>query len=381
MSTKTPRQLYAALSADAKSADGWCLIAPAGRFRAGDGRPAKPAAGWIVAEPAALVERLNARQAQMCVDYEHASLSAGKTGVAAPAAGWVTGWRWDDAAGLSAQISWCARAQSMIDADEYRYLSPVLIYDEPTGEVLSIYNIALTNNPALDQLPAVQAALAALSATKTQLNQEVPSMEELLERLQWMLNMPVGATADDIVAQLQKIIDQIKSAKPAALSADGKVLAGGLGALLSSSSAQIAELTAKLAAAPAAAPLSGVPLDVVQAMQAQIAALTAQQATDALRGKVTAALADGRLLPAMQGWAEAQLAGTADQRAALSSYIDAAVPMPALAGSQTAALAASGGASAGGGQVAALTAVELEICARTGIEPDAFAAQKNGGKQ
>jgi hypothetical protein len=82
MSTKTPRQLYAALSADAKSADGWCLIAPAGRFRAGDGRPAKPAAGWIVAEPAALVDRLNARQAQMCVDYEHASLSAAKTGVA-----------------------------------------------------------------------------------------------------------------------------------------------------------------------------------------------------------------------------------------------------------------------------------------------------------
>jgi phage I-like protein len=117
---------------------------------------------------------------------------------------------------------------------------------------------------------------------------------------------------------------------------------------------------------------------VVQAMQAQIAALTAQQATDALRGKVTAALADGRLLPAMQGWAEAQLAGTADQRAALSSYIDSAVPMPALAGSQTAALAAAGGA--GGDKVAALSAVELEICARMDIAPDAFAAQKNGGK-
>ena len=318
----------------------------------------------------------------MCVDYEHASLSAAKTGVAAPAAGWVTGWRWDDAAGLSAQINWCARAQSMIDADEYRYLSPVLIYDEPSGAVLSIYNIALTNNPALDQLPAVQAALAALSATQTQLNQEEPGMGELLEQLRWVLNMPVGATADDIVAQLQKIIDQIKNMKPSALSADGKTLAGGLGALLSSSSAQISELTAKLAAAPAAAPLAGmVPVDVVQAMQAQIAALTAQQATDALRGKISAALADGRLLPAMQGWADAQLAGTADQRAALSSYIDAAVPMPALAGSQTAALAAAGGAGAGGGQVAALSAVELEICARMDIDPSAFAAQKNGGKQ
>lgn len=111
----------------------------------------------------------------------------------------------------------------MIDADEYRYLSPVLIYDEPSGAVILIYNIAAHNNPALDQLPAVQAALAALSATQTQLTtQEVPGMEELLERLQWMLNMPVGATADDIKAQLQKIIEQIKATKSAALSADGK---------------------------------------------------------------------------------------------------------------------------------------------------------------
>lgn len=384
MSTSTPpRQLYAALSADAKSADGWCLIAPAGRFRAGDGRPAKPAAGWIVAEPAALVERLNARQAQMCVDYEHASLSAAKTGVAAPAAGWVTGWRWDESAGLSAQISWCARAQSMIDADEYRYLSPVLIYDEPTGAVLSIYNIALTNNPALDQLPAVQAALAALSQ-----HQQTggPAMDEfqaeMLRRLKYMFDLPEGSTPQDILGHLQKVLDYLGGGGRAAGAAPLSLMA-----VLELRDQTIADLSAKLAATPAAAPLSGVPLDVVQAMQAQIAAqiaaLTAQQATDALRGKVAAALADGRLLPAMHGWAEAQLAGTADQRAALSSYIDAAVPMLALAGSQTAALAAAGGAggAGSGGQVAALTAVELEICARTGVAPDAFAAQKNGGKQ
>lgn len=380
MSTPAPRQLYAALSADAKSADGWCLIAPAGRFRAGDGRPEKPAAGWIVAEPAALVDRLNARQAQMCVDYEHASLSAAKTGVAAPAAGWVTGWRWDDAAGLSAQISWCARAQSMIDADEYRYLSPVLIYDEPSGAVLSIYNIALTNNPALDQLPAVQAALAALSQHQQTGGSAVDEFQaEMLRRLKYMFDLPEGSTPQDILAHLQKVLDYLGGGRAAGAAPLSLMTA------LESRDQQIVALTAALDAAksaPASAPLAGmVPVAVVQSMQAQIAALTAQQATDALRGKISAALADGRLLPAMQGWAEAQLAGTADQRAALSSYIDSAVPMPALAGSQTAALAAAGGAGAGGGQVAALTAVELEICARTGIEPDAFAVQKNGGKQ
>ena len=59
----------------------------------------------------------------------------------------------------------------------------------------------------------------------------------------------------------------------------------------------------------------------------------------------------------------------------------AGVSLGQFLGNRKAALAAAGGAGAGGGQVAALTAVELEICARMGIAPDAFAAQKNGGKQ
>ena len=199
---------------------------------------------------------------------------------------------------------------------------------------------------------------------------------EVLRRLKYMFDLPEGSTPQDILAHLQKVLDYLGGGRAAGAAPLSLMTA------LESRDQQIVALTAALdaaKAAPAAAPLAGmVPVDVVQAMQAQIAALTAQQATDALRGKVTAALADGRLLPAMQGWAEAQLAGTADQRAALSSYIDSAVPMPALAGSQTAALAAAGGA--GGDKVAALSAVELEICARMDIAPDAFAAQKNGGK-
>lgn len=265
----------------------------------------------------------------------------------------------------------------MIDADEYRYLSPVLIYDEPSGAVLSIYNIALTNNPALDQLPAVQAALAALSQHQQTGGSAVDEFQaEMLRRLKYMFDLPEGSTPQDILAHLQKVLDYLAGGRAAGAAPLS------LMAALESRDQQIVALTAALdaaKAAPAAAPLSGVPLDVVQAMQKQIAALTAQQATDALRGKVAAALADGRLLPPMQPWAAAQLAGTAEQRAALSSYIDAAVPMPALAGSQMAALASAGGV--GDTKAAALSAVELEICARMDIAPDAFAAQKNGSKQ
>ncbi|EBT5337970.1 protease, partial [Salmonella enterica] len=39
----------AALSASlASSDDGWCQLLPAGRVRARDGRPKKPAAGWLI---------------------------------------------------------------------------------------------------------------------------------------------------------------------------------------------------------------------------------------------------------------------------------------------------------------------------------------------
>jgi len=85
----------------------------------------------------------------------------------------------------------------------------------------------------------------------------------------------------------------------------------------------------------------------------------------------------------MQAWADAQLSGTPEQRAALSAYLDAAVPLPVLAGSQTAALAAAGGtggAGAGAPAKAALTAGELEVCTALGLDPAAFAEQKNGGK-
>ena len=376
MSTPAPHLKYAALSADAKSADGWCLIAPAGRFRAGDGRPEKPAAGWVIADPAGLVARLNARSAQVCVDYEHASLSAGKTGIAAPAAGWVSAWRWDDASGLYAQISWCARAQGLIDADEYRYLSPVLIYDESSGDVLNIYNIALTNNPALDQLPAVRAALAALSQNPSGGVVVDEYQAEMLRRLRYMFDLPEGSTPQDVLAHLQKVLDYLGGGR-AAGAAPLSLLAA-----LESRDQQIAALTAQLAAAPAAQ-AGMAPLSALLELQQQVAALTAAQAVDSLKVRVTAALSDGRLLPSMQAWADAQLSGTPEQRAALSAYLDAAVPMPALAGSQTAALAAAGGtggAGAGAPAKAALTAGELEVCTALGLDPAAFAEQKNGGK-
>lgn len=40
-------------------------------------------------------------------------------------------------------------------------------------------------------------------------------MDQLLEQLRWLLNMPVTATVDEVVTELQKAIDQLKGSNPA----------------------------------------------------------------------------------------------------------------------------------------------------------------------
>ena len=53
------------------------------------------------------------------------------------------------------------RAAAMIEAGEYRYLSPVFRYDSETGEVLELLHVALTNTPALDGMDPVRLLAAA----------------------------------------------------------------------------------------------------------------------------------------------------------------------------------------------------------------------------
>ncbi|MNZ94279.1 Mu-like prophage I protein [compost metagenome] len=59
----------------------------------------------------------------------------------------------------------------MIEAGEYRYLSPVFSYDPKTGDVLDLHHVGLTNYPALDgmaALPALAAARFGLAGWKDQ---------------------------------------------------------------------------------------------------------------------------------------------------------------------------------------------------------------------
>ncbi|MBZ8599053.1 protease, partial [Escherichia coli] len=92
MKTKnTPKLAYAILNAISLSADGdgdWCQIMPAGRVKARDGRPEKPAEGWLINHAAVerMVSRVVALNQPVKIDYNHQTLIKGHQ---APAAGFV----------------------------------------------------------------------------------------------------------------------------------------------------------------------------------------------------------------------------------------------------------------------------------------------------
>ncbi|MFB9160491.1 phage protease, partial [Chromobacterium violaceum] len=162
-------------------------------------------------------------------------------------------------------VEWTDKAAAMIVAKEYRYLSPVFTYDKQ-GRVTGLLHVALTNNPALDELPELQVAVLSRLISNPSTTQEDSEMDELIEQLRWLLNLPVGATADDIQTQLQKLIDQLSNGQgTAAASVD-------LVSLFGTQQQRIAALSANQVD-----PARFVSVETMRALQEQVAALTAQQ--------------------------------------------------------------------------------------------------------
>ena len=102
-------------------------------------------------------------------------------------------------------------------------------------------------------------------------------------------------------------------------------------------------------------------------LQGQIAALTARQQDADVDALVKPALADGRLLPAMEKWARDL--GKTDV-AALTAYLGAAQPIAALTATQTKGIPPSGLAKGD----AQLSADELAVCTAMGLTPDQYKA-------
>lgn len=357
---------------------------PDGPFAARDGRPASMTDGALTAWrmdaniAAAVVALAEARATPLPVDYEHQLILAKQNGQAAPASGWIESVAYVPGRGLFAAVGWTAKARQHISADEYRYISPVFRFDKDTGAVLEILSVALTNNPALDGMDAVAlAALFPLASAATLTPNKETDMDELLERLRWMLNLPITAGPDEIKAELDKLKAMLSGGDAAAASVD-------LLALLQGKDEQLAALTSQVAGlSEAPDPAKFAPVAALASLQqannelkAQVAQLANGAQVAKVDGMIQAALADGRLTAGLEPWARAL--GAKDE-AALSAYLTAAAPVAALSGMQTSlafAGLATGGLPISGPVTAALSTEETYAAGQFGMSPEEFKKAK-----
>ncbi|MDR3323124.1 MAG: phage protease [Zoogloeaceae bacterium] len=239
------------------------LTPPGPVFRAGDGsgRPVD-APGWQINAAIAgrLVAALSARTNPLVIDYEHQTLLADQNGQPAPAAGWFKTLEWREGAGLFAiDVQWTPRAETMLKAGEYRFISPVFTYDKKTGAVTGIRMAALTNNPGLDGMKAValSARFEGVDFSTDVFTHEEPEME--LKALLKALGLAEDKTEADALAALSALKTKAESADAAKTAAEAAL------------SASRDELAALKAAPPTPAP------ELVVSLQNEIAALKARE--------------------------------------------------------------------------------------------------------
>ena len=135
------------------------------------------------------------RRIDVVVDYEHQTLM----GTQAPAAGWITSIRKGEDA-IVASVNWTDKAKELIQAKEYRYLSPVVRVRNSDHRVTAVHSVALTNAPAIDGMPALVACL------KDQ--QGGTDYSSILNDLCNMLSIPPDP---DLETQIDNIKDAIKN--------------------------------------------------------------------------------------------------------------------------------------------------------------------------
>ncbi|RJR32443.1 MAG: hypothetical protein C4567_18660 [Deltaproteobacteria bacterium] len=128
----------------------WIKVLPLGRVELRDGKlPFEVQPGDLKA----IIAKYRAGGVDLVVDYEHQSLMGGK----APAAGWIKELAAREG-GLYARVEWTDTAKEHILAGEYRYYSPVLVLDPKTRHPHTLLHAALTNTPAMSNLPPLLAA-------------------------------------------------------------------------------------------------------------------------------------------------------------------------------------------------------------------------------
>ena len=344
----------------------WQQILPGSDFAAYDGRPFEvPGNKWLINDEtgAALSAQLNARAEsgqRLLFDYDHQTLLAKENGQKAPASAWGEKFEWRPGQGLFAQLKFTPAAREHIKNDEYKFYSPVVMYDKTTGQVVDLHSAALTNDPAVKGM-AEAAALTNQPQSKQTKPTEPTPMNEALALLFGLLGIDVDTSQDIDAAALhaQLTKPEVKT-KVAALKAQIEGAAD--------SETKIAALTAQVEAGSTVDISKHVPVATYNAIVTQLAALKADHEALTVDQVIDQAQKDGKFIN------QAELSYLKDlgnaNMAALKSLIDSRPAVAAFDGKQTKDKTPDAEDKTG---VAALTADQKLVADQLGISHEDFA--------
>lgn len=132
-----------------------------------------------------------ARNVDLHFDYEHASR---KKGVKAPAAGWIKGFDFEPGVGIFARVDWTADANAHIAKREYRYVSPVVYFNDDYTVAVGLESATLTNLPSINGMAGLFTEFGM----------------EKFESARWFLNLEATATQETIMTEFEKFLAQLR---------------------------------------------------------------------------------------------------------------------------------------------------------------------------
>lgn len=173
----------------------WVELLPSGVIEGRDGRT------FVNDRPDDVVAAFVANRGPLPIDWEHASEIKAPEGEEAPAAGWIEELQ-NRAGQIWGRVAWTPRAAQQILAKEYRFLSPVFVFEKLTARVLQLLSAGLTNQPNL--------VMTALNRRADDDLTEVP-MKRVLEAL----GLKPEATEEEAVTAVQTLRAEVTTAKAA----------------------------------------------------------------------------------------------------------------------------------------------------------------------
>lgn len=285
------------------------LLLPAGTIPT---RPHDSRAPWHNPDAAAVVAATRELALDLPIDYEHQGERSKDNGQPAPAAGWIRRVFVRDGA-VWGEVEWTERAAAMIEAREYRFVSPEFMYEKATRRVAMIVGAALTNNPAM-----YMRAIASQTEEESEMD---------LEKLRKALNLAATATEAEILAaataaalaaaELGRTATALgleEGAEPATVTATATAAAAGRKAIARAAGldenarADEVETAVKTAKASAGAggepdPAAFVPRAEFDRVQDRLTAVETTGSEERATAAVDQAVKDGKITPASRDWA------------------------------------------------------------------------------